>query len=225
MKTLLIVRHGKSSWKDKSLKDNERPLKNTGKKQSAYMGKLLIENELIPQLILSSDALRASQTAQIIADIAGVTAAVRLEPDFYMAEPLVFIETLKLLPDTIERVMIVGHNPGLEALLQLMDGKIDSLHTGSMAYLVLNVASWSELNLETMTELVAFWEPVIEDSKEKKKPEDTSKSSDKKPKKEKKGAKTMKDKKDKGDDKDKKDKKDKKGKKDKKDKKGKKDKK
>ena len=225
MKTLLIVRHGKSSWKDKSLEDKERPLKKRGKKESEYVGKLLVENELVPQLILTSDAVRATETAKIIAKTAGNKEAVKLVPAFYMAEPQTYTDILCTLPDTVERVMIVGHNPGLEALLQFIDGKIESLPTGSMAYLALNIKTWSELNLESVGDLVGFWEPDLESSEANQASIEKQPKSEVKSKKKDKGEKTMADKKHKKDEKDVKDKKGKKDKKEKKDKKGKKDKK
>ncbi len=219
MKTLLIVRHGKSSWKDKSLQDKERPLKKRGKKESKFVGEMLVENELVPQLILTSDAVRATETARIIAKTAGNKEAVKLVPAFYMAEPQAYIDTLNTLPDTVERVMIVGHNPGLEALLQFIDGKIESLPTGSMAYLAVNIKTWSELNLESIGDLIGFWEPDLEGSEANQTSTKKQPKSEVKSKKKDKGDKTMADKKHKKDDKDIKDKKGKKDKKDKKEKK------
>lgn len=238
MKTLLVVRHGKSSWKDATLSDAQRPLKKRGVRQSQFIGNVLLENELVPQLILSSPAERALQTAEIIAGVSKVSKPVKLVESFYLAEPEAYIEALSKLPDSIERVMVVGHNPGLEALLQLMDGKIETLSTGSLAYLSLNLNEWSGMTLDTQGELIGFWKMDLEashpENEKSSKQKDGHHTDDKNKDKEKKHSrngkgepamKEEKDKKDKKGKKDKKDKKDKNEKKDKKKKKGKKEKK
>ena len=132
-KTLLILRHAKSSWKNEKLKDIDRPLKHRGEEDAIVIGKVLTMAELVPQVILSSPAERAKRTAELVAAEAKFKGGLTLVDSFYMGEPENYIKELKQLPDEIERVMIVGHNPGLEALLQLMDGKVNSLPTGSLA--------------------------------------------------------------------------------------------
>jgi len=159
MKTLLLMRHGKSSWKDKTLEDKQRPLKKRGQRDCEYIGHVLIENELIPQLILSSSAVRASQSAEIIASACGMKDGINYLDSFFMGEPNEFLEGLRGLPDTLERVMIIAHNPGLEALMQIIDGKIDALPTASMAYLVLSLDKWADISFDSAGELIGFWKP------------------------------------------------------------------
>jgi len=165
-KTLLLMRHAKSSWKDKSLKDELRPLKNRGELAAAAMGVILKENELVPQLILSSPAVRARRTADIVAKKCGYKHNIQDVPAFYMAEPPVFFETLKTLDDKLERVLVVAHNPGLEALLQHLDGHVDALPTGALAYLNLDIHHWSELDPSTNADLIGFWDPESDHAKE-----------------------------------------------------------
>ncbi len=201
-KTLLLMRHGKSSWKDKKIPDYERPLKKRGKAASAEIGKILRENELIPQAILSSPAMRASETAEIVAKESGFPGKITFIDSFYMAEPDVYINYLKGLDDSLERVMIISHNPGLEAFMQLLDGRLEALPTGSMAYLCLNINHWSDLSLETDAELIGFWDPEteLEHKKEalaKREQEMAQDKKDQKDKKDKKEKKQKKDKKDK----------------------------
>ena len=199
-KTLLLMRHGKSSWKDKKIPDRERPLKKRGKAASAEIGKILRENELIPQAILSSPALRASETAEIVAKESGFPGKVTFIDSFYMAEPDVYINYLKGLDDSLERVMIVSHNPGLEAFMQLLDGRLEALPTGSMVYLCLNINHWSNLSFETDAEMIGFWDPETElehkkEALEKREREMAKDKKDKKDKKEKKQKKEKKEKK------------------------------
>ena len=199
-KTLLLMRHGKSSWKDKKIPDYERPLKKRGKAASAEIGKILRENELIPQAILSSPALRASETAEIVAKESGFPGKITFIYSFYMAEPDVYINYLKGLDDSLERVMIVSHNPGLEAFMQLLDGRLEALPTGSMVYLCLNINHWSNLSFETDAEMIGFWDPETElehkkEAIEKREQEMAKDKKDKKDKKEKKQKKEKKEKK------------------------------
>ena len=199
-KTLLLMRHGKSSWKDKKIPDYERPLKKRGKAASAEIGKILRQNELIPQAILSSPALRASETAEIVAKESGFRGKVTFIDSFYMAEPDVYIDYLKGLDDSLERVMIVSHNPGLEAFMQLLDGRLEALPTGSMVYLCLNINHWSDLSFESDAEMIGFWDPETElehkkEALEKREQEMAKDKKDKKDKKEKKQKKEKKEKK------------------------------
>ncbi len=199
-KTLLLMRHGKSSWKDKKIPDRERPLKKRGKAASAEIGKILRENELIPPALLSSPAVRASETAEIVAKERGFPGKVTFIDSFYMAEPDVYINYLKGLDDSLERVMIVSHNPGLEAFMQLLDGRLEALPTGSMVYLCLNINHWSDLSFETDAELIGFWDPETElehkkEALEKREQEMAKDKKDKKDKKEKKQKKEKKEKK------------------------------
>ncbi|HOZ37982.1 MAG TPA: histidine phosphatase family protein [Anaerolineaceae bacterium] len=192
-KTLLILRHAKSSWKNEKLKDFDRPLKRRGEEDAIVIGKVLVRAELVPQVILSSPAERAKQTAELVAAEAKFKGGLAFVDSFYMGEPENYIKALNELPDEIERVMVVGHNPGLEALLQLLDGKVDSLPTGSLAYLVLGIKHWADLTKATVGELISFWEPDeinLEEMEVK-----MGKDKDKKDKKDKKEKKEKKDKK------------------------------
>jgi len=192
-KTLLIMRHAKSSWKNEKLKDIDRPLKHRGEEAANLIGKVLVKTELVPQVVLSSPAQRAKQTAELVVEESKFKGELKFVDSFYMGEPENYIKALKELPDEIERVMVVGHNPGLEALLQLLDGKVDSLPTGSLAYLVLDLKHWADLTKATVAELISFWEP--DEIKLEEMEENMGKDKDKKDKKDKKEKKEKKDKK------------------------------
>lgn len=172
MKTLLIMRHGKSSWKDPDLSDRERPLAKRGIKDSRRMGLFIQEKELIPQRILCSSAKRAVQTAQLFCETCGCPDTVEVLDELYMAEAEMYIRALQTLPDELERVMIIGHNPGLEFLLQMLSGELVSLPTTVVAHLTLPVQRWSELNEHTEGTLIEVWKPkelpeeIIEQEKE-----------------------------------------------------------
>ncbi len=159
MKTLLLMRHAKSSWNDSKLADHERPLNKRGRQDAPMMGELLVDRELVPQLILSSSALRSRQTAELLAETSGFSGDVTYSNKLYMAEVDEYINALRALPDDNERVMVIGHNPGMETLLQILSGQIQSLPTAVIAHLVLPIEHWSELSAETSGELVEIWLP------------------------------------------------------------------
>lgn len=169
MKTLLLMRHAKSSWKESKLDDKERPLNKRGRSDAPMMGQILIDRELIPQRILSSSALRARQTAEVVKESAGYQGDVTYLDQLYMAEAEGYIAVLRELPDEVERVMLIGHNPGLETLLQILSGSIESLPTAVLAHLVLPIDQWSQLTPETQGELVDIWRPkqLREETEEK----------------------------------------------------------
>ena len=159
MKTLLLMRHAKSSWKESELKDFDRPLNKRGKKSAPLMGHMIADQELVPDRIICSPAVRARQTAEAFVKTAGYKGDIEFNEGYYMGEPSSYLEPLAKLPDEVERVLIVGHNPGLEALLQLLTSRIESLSTGAIAYLVLPIKHWQELNKDTQGELIQLWLP------------------------------------------------------------------
>jgi phosphohistidine phosphatase len=106
------------------------------------MGQILVDHELVPQAILSSSALRARQTAEAVAEVAHYDGDVTYLDRLYMAEPEDYINALRELPNEVERVLLIGHNPGLEMLLQLLSGQIQSMPTAVIAHLDLPIDHW-----------------------------------------------------------------------------------
>jgi|GEM_PF-89736 len=159
MKTLLLMRHAKSSWKHPELADHERPLAKNGLRDAHRMGELIERQELIPQRVFSSSAVRATKTASIFCKMCGCGENIVVEDSLYLAEADTLIDTLKALPDDLERVLLVGHNPGLEALLQILCARVESLPTAVIAYITLPIKQWSELSVKTEGELVEIWRP------------------------------------------------------------------
>jgi len=184
MKTLILMRHAKSSWKHPEIKDHERGLNKRGKKDAPRMGKLLVDNELIPQRILTSTAVRSRMTVEAVVEVMNYTGEVSYLDSLYMAEPDIYLELLSLMPDDLERILVIGHNPGLEGLLQILSGRVESLSTASVAFLSLPIKSWKEIRLhENPAELVALWTP--HDVKDEKTEKDAKEEKEAKEKKEK----------------------------------------
>lgn len=159
MKRLLLMRHAKSSWKETELPDHERPLKGRGEKNAEAMGKFLKSKDLVPELIISSSAVRAVKTAELVAHKSGYKGDIVKLDALYMAEPSVWLDSLRAHANNQKSVLLVGHNPGMEALLQLLTGKVESLQTACVAYLTVDVKSWKDLNEKTEFVLKKLWHP------------------------------------------------------------------
>ncbi len=159
MKTLLIMRHAKSSWGNQKLSDYERPLNARGQKDAPRMGQLLRDKELVPDLIIASSANRAQTTAEMAAIACGYENDIVYKRRFYLAAPDVYIETLQALDVDHYCVMVVGHNPGMEYLVEMLAGVDEMMQTAVIAHIQLPINQWSELNDETSGTLVNIWRP------------------------------------------------------------------
>ena len=157
MKTLLILRHAKSSWDDPELADIDRPLNKRGKQDAPRMGKLLRSEDLVPDLILSSPARRARKTAQEVSEESGYPGKIEVQPDFYPGDPEAYIQALRSLADEHQRVMVVGHNPGLEELVDALTGESVALPTAALAQVSLPVERWSQLDDSVEGQLINVW--------------------------------------------------------------------
>ena len=124
-KTLYLLRHAKSSWKDMSLDDAERPLAKRGRRAGALMGRYLATEGLRPDLILCSVAKRTRQTTKLVLKELGADIPVRFEEDLYMASPREMVFLLRHVAETAESVMVVAHNPGTESLAHDLIGDGD----------------------------------------------------------------------------------------------------
>ncbi len=157
MKTLLILRHGKSSWKNTGLADHDRPLAKRGKRDAPRVGRLLRDENLTPDLILSSTARRALDTAEAVAEASKYEGEIESRPEFYMAGPEAYFRALRALSDNYECVMVIGHNPGLEELVEALTGEDEAMPTAALARVELTLKRWRDLNSETGGRLVNTW--------------------------------------------------------------------
>lgn len=158
MKTLLLLRHAKSSWKDASLEDHDRPLNRRGKKAAPRMARLLREEGLRPDLIVSSTAVRAETTARVVADGIG-DVPVELRKQLYLAEPERYISVLNELASDANTILMVGHNPGIEDLVNQLTGEDELMPTAALARVELPIEAWTDLRPTTRGSLVALWRP------------------------------------------------------------------
>jgi phosphohistidine phosphatase len=159
VKRLLILRHAKSSWADSSITDWQRPLNERGLRDAPRAGEWLREHSRMPDLIITSDAIRARTTAELVAKSAGYANDIVIEPSLYLARPDDVLALLKDVKEAAASVMIVGHNPGLEDLIATLTGEHHGLKTTALVHLSIPIDRWSEIDRETAASIVDTWEP------------------------------------------------------------------
>lgn len=130
---LLILRHAKSAWDTEAPADFDRPLALRGLRASKRMGRYIAETGLVPDAIVCSTATRAVQTVQGVAQVARFTLqTVRFESAIYEADLSTLLHVLGDCDPGAHRTMIVGHNPGLEYLLDHLAGGVPVAGDGKL---------------------------------------------------------------------------------------------
>jgi phosphohistidine phosphatase len=148
MKTLYLFRHAKSNWDDNNLTDIERPLNKRGFKDATNMGNLLAEKKLNPELIISSPAIRAFSTAEIISEAFNYPKnRIISDSRIYEATMKHLVEVIREIDDAIQKTVVFGHNPGFTNLANLLGDKfIDNMPTCSIAGFEMDILSWKEID-------------------------------------------------------------------------------
>ena len=124
MKRLYLLRHAKSSWDDPTLADHDRPLAPRGRRAAKVIAKHLGRKGISPELVLCSPSRRTRQTLKRLAPGLGKNVDVRIEPELYAASAPVLLEVLHEVPDEIESVVLIGHNPGIQDLALSLAGDL-----------------------------------------------------------------------------------------------------
>ena len=159
MKTILLMRHAKSSWKDASLSDHERPLNKRGKNDAPRMGQLLVEQNLTPDIILCSTAKRARLTVKYLLETCDFSGEIEYLEDLYHADYHTYLEVLRSLSNELETAMIIGHNPEMDEFLNIMCDARDHITTAAIAHIELPHDNWTNFGKDTYAKLVNFWKP------------------------------------------------------------------
>lgn len=147
MKQLYLIRHAKSSWDYPDLTDFERPLNKRGLRDAPFMGMILHEKQIAPELFLSSPAKRALTTAQLFANAMNYPAAqIVTEPRIYESSWQTLLDVIQSLPDTLNSAAIFCHNPAITDLANfLSDKRIDNVPTCGIFSVTLASPSWRSL--------------------------------------------------------------------------------
>jgi phosphohistidine phosphatase len=156
MLTLTLLRHAKSSWDDPALADHDRPLSKRGTKAAPEIAKYLKREELLPNLVLCSGAVRTRATlALILAEIGRAAPEIRYDDTLYLADPETILQRVKDVEPQHTHLMVIGHNPGMHALaLELTGGGerkavaalATEFPTAALAVLTFDATRWSDIN-------------------------------------------------------------------------------
>jgi phosphohistidine phosphatase len=151
VRRLHLLRHAKSSWDDASLRDRDRPLAPRGRKATKRIARWARKHDVRPQLVVTSNAVRAQETLQGVLPGLGKP-EVWTEVALYAASAETLLARVRALPDEAEEAMLVGHNPGLANLVLVLaePGKLreraaTKFPTAALATLEADISSWSEL--------------------------------------------------------------------------------
>jgi phosphohistidine phosphatase len=145
MKTLYLLRHAKSSWKDAHLQDFDRPLNGRGKDSAPLVGRVMRKRKLKVDLVLCSPAARARQTAMLVKESAGLPAETLYDERIYEADAARLLEVVTQAAEPADALMLVGHNPGMEELLTFLTGEERRMPTAALACVTLDVEKWGKV--------------------------------------------------------------------------------
>ena len=141
---LVLMRHAKSSWKSVALHDKERPLNKRGKHDAPRMGAELRSRGWVPDRVLSSDSVRTIETFSRMKHALGFEGEPEWHEDLYHGGIDEVRDVLRALPDGCETVLLLGHNPGWEDVLEWLTGQHEPIKTGSCALLTSESERWPE---------------------------------------------------------------------------------
>lgn len=158
-KILLILRHAKSSWEFTELSDHDRPLNSRGKRDAPRIGRKLLKEHLVPHVIISSSAVRAYSTARKVAKACGYEEEILIDPTLYGSGYSEYLNALRNQEDRHEIIMLVGHNPISENLVEVLTGEIITMPTCAVACVRLPIRSWKQIISQIRGELLNLWRP------------------------------------------------------------------
>ncbi len=156
MKTLFLVRHAKSSWKDVSLPDALRPLSKRGRRDAPMMGRRLADRGVEVELIVTSPATRAVATAEALAEELSVPwDEVVADDRLYDADAEDILTVIEEQDEWIDSLMVIGHNPALTSLANYVGrADLDNVPTTGVVELQYDVSRWSEMASARPKEIV-----------------------------------------------------------------------
>lgn len=147
MKTLYLVRHGKSSWENMQYQDYERPLIDKGISRTRKIAGFLFDKKVSPDMIISSHAVRAFETAKLLAaKLNYPTEKIKIDENLYFLGQQAMENILLGLDDSLDEVMLVGHNPDMTNFVNLfVSKKIDYLPTTGVVCVSFDTTHWNEV--------------------------------------------------------------------------------
>jgi phosphohistidine phosphatase len=158
VKTLYLLRHAKSSWDDASLTDHDRPLNERGRRAAAFMGRFFAEGDVSPELIVCSTSRRTRETLELLYPDHSLCPTVKFEELIYEAGTNTLRNVVAETSGEIVKLMLIGHNPGTESLINYLTGRLEPMPTAALAVISLDVEHWHHINNDS-GKLVGVFRP------------------------------------------------------------------
>ena len=159
MKTVILLRHAKSSWDSPALSDFQRPLNSRGIRDAPRIGAWIAEQGIRPDGVLCSAATRAQETLAGLQTTLDLGTNITITDDLYLATPTTTVELLSRVDDSVECSLVIAHNPGMEGLLSGLCGTDNSMPTCALAVIELPIDSWLATDLNCQGTLQHFITP------------------------------------------------------------------
>ncbi|HRN55607.1 MAG TPA: histidine phosphatase family protein [Agriterribacter sp.] len=156
MRSVLFIRHAKSSWDSAAMRDFDRPLNERGKKDAPEMAKRLLEKNIPLDSFISSPAKRASKTAGIFAEAYGLSPGdIVLKAALYLPSPDAFFEVIEETPNRFHHLAICSHNPAITDFVNLLTAeiRIDNMPTCGIFAIKTHISQWQDFRKSTKQ----FW--------------------------------------------------------------------
>ena len=148
MKRLTLMRHGDAQWKDPEVADFARPLNRRGNNEAEAIARRLTELQLIPDLIITSPARRAAQTAETVArELALLPRSLQYEEGLYLAGAEDILKLVRTIGPRVPHLMIVGHNPGISEAANILapSAEMSGLATAAFCSITFDINLWPEI--------------------------------------------------------------------------------
>ena len=157
MKELLVLRHAKSGHSNPRLTDHDRPLNQRGLETAPRVGRLLASEDLLPDLVLCSTATRTTQTAALVMEATGADIRTEHLQELYLAPARTILELVVLGGGDADRVMVVGHNPGMENVLDMLGLGMHEMPTATLAHVRFDIDDWVMATSSSSISLEKIW--------------------------------------------------------------------
>ena len=155
----MLMRHAKSDWSEPELSDHERPLNKRGRRAAPMMAQQIMRTGRTPEVILASSAVRVQETIALMLESFGDDITVLTEPELYLASVADMVSHMVTLHTSWERALVVGHNPGMGALVSQLAEEGCDMPTAAVAVFQADCDAWRDAFAQGQWKLQEYWTP------------------------------------------------------------------
>ena len=159
MKTILFMRHAKSSWDNQGLADHDRPLNKRGVSAAKKMGMFMNDSEVQPEVIISSTSKRTRETIKYFLQTISFSGDIYYTRELYHGGQEEMIDAIKEFAADTNCVLVLGHNPGMEDAVEDFSGEYERMPTASIAQINFSINDWQEMSDSISGMLIDVWRP------------------------------------------------------------------